>query len=82
MPGNNGWRSGDDPTLRALRVVGVSTLIALLVWWLVFDAVQDIFAGALLVGAILMALFGDITVAFPFLSTERRQRREDDEDDG
>jgi 4-amino-4-deoxy-L-arabinose transferase-like glycosyltransferase len=77
-PHQNGWRTGNDPTLRALRAIAVSALIALLVWWVIFDAEENPLVGALLVGAILAALFGDIGIALPFLRAERRQ---DDERD-
>ena len=82
MPGTNGWKSGSDPTLKALRGVAVVTLIGLLVWWVILDARQDVLVGALIVGAILAALFGDIAIALPFLRAERRddQRQQDNDE--
>lgn len=77
MPGRNGWRTGNDPTLRALRGVAVSALIGLLVWWVIFDPQQNPFVGALLIGFLLAALFGDISIALPYLRTERRAEEDD-----
>ncbi len=77
----NGWRSGDDPTVRALRGIAVVALIALLVWWVVFDAEENPLVGALLVGGILASLFGDLGITLPFLRSERRRQIEEDADD-
>jgi hypothetical protein len=79
----NGWRTGNDPTLRALRALAVIGVIGLLIWWAVFDDREDIFVGALLIGFLLAALFGDMGITLPFLSAERRRdldltEREDD----
>jgi hypothetical protein len=71
MPSPNGWKSGTDPTLRALRAVAVASLIGLLIWWVIFDPDEEVFVGALLLGGLLAALFGDISIALPFLRAER-----------
>ena len=76
----NGWRTGNDPTLKALRAIAVLALIGMLVWWVVADAEENPLVGALLVGAILAALFGDLGITLPFLRTERRYDDEEDED--
>lgn len=79
----NGWRTGNDPTLRALRALAIIGVIGLLIWWAVFDDREDIFVGALLIGFLLAALFGDIGITLPFLTAERKRElqiieREDD----
>ena len=58
----NGWRTGNDPTLRALRAIAVASLIGLLVWWVIADPEENPLVGALLLGGILAALFGDIGI--------------------
>lgn len=80
----NGWRTGNDPTLRALRALAIIGVIGLLIWWAVFDDREDIFVGALLIGFLLAALFGDMGITLPFLTAERkrdldRTEREDDQ---
>lgn len=82
MP-TNGWRSGNDPTVRALRVLAVLGAIGLLVWWAVFDDVENIYVGVLLVGFLLLSLFGDIGITLPWFTAERRrdQREQEREDD-
>jgi len=77
----NGWRTGNDPTLRALRVLAIVGVIGLLIWWVVFDDREDIFVGALLVGFLLAALFGDMGITLPFLTAERRREQRDQERD-
>lgn len=76
----NGWRTGNDPTLKALRAVAVVALIALLVWWVMADAEENPLVGALLVGAILASLFGDLGITLPFLRAEREYDEENDGD--
>ena len=81
---SNGWRSGRDPTVRALRITAVVGIIGLLVWWVVFDETESAHVGALLIGFLLLALFGDLGVSLPWLTAERRrewreQERDDDE---
>ena len=81
MPGSNGWRSGNDPTLLALRAIAVVSLIGLLIWWVIADAEENPLVGALLLGGILAALFGDLGVTLPFLRTERKEDGKEDVDD-
>ena len=78
MAGTNGWKSGDDPTLKALRAVAVVALIFLLVWWVIFDPDEELFVGALIGGMLLAALFGDISIALPFLKAERKEPPDED----
>ena len=81
MP-TNGWRSGNDPTVRALRSLAVVGTIGLLAWWVVFDETENIYVGALLVGFLLLSLFGDIGITLPWLTAERqKERQEQDRDD-
>ena len=75
----NGWRTGTDPTLRALRALAIIGVIGLLIWWAVFDDREDIFVGALLIGFLLAALFGDMGITLPFLTAERRRERAEQE---
>ena len=81
MSENNGWRSGRDPTLLALRAIAVVALLAMLVWWVVVNPEENPLVGALLVGAILASLFGDLGITLPFMRTERRDKDDDDDDD-
>jgi hypothetical protein len=76
----NGWRAGTDPTVRALRVSVVISLVVLLFYVVVVKDAADFSLAALLVGAIMAAIFGDITIALPFRTAERK--RDQDDDDG
>ena len=76
----NGWKTGTDPTLRALRAIAVSTMIGLLIWWLVIDPERDVFVGALLMGGLLASLFG-LSVALPYMRAERHHDERDVFDD-
>ena len=76
----NGWKTGTDPTLKALRAIAVGTMIGLLIWWMVVDAERDVFVGALLMGGLLASLFG-LSIALPYMRAEQRRDEKDDSDD-
>lgn len=55
----------------------MAAFIGLLVWWVIFDPTENVLVGAMLLGGILAALFGDIGIALPFLRTEYREDEHD-----
>ena len=74
MADSNGWRTGSDPTLKALRIIVVLAILGLLVYIVVRDTDPDSTIVALFIGALFAALFG-YSLALPFV-VKRRDKDE------
>lgn len=77
--GSNGWRSGNDPTVRALRAMAAVVFIISIPLMLILDRVDAGFALAVIMGVLLLLGVVEGVVRLPDWIAPKEQPSDDDD---